>query len=95
MKNTDYQQKTFNRVAKAWKQPPAQKAPALGKKTVVQAVINKDGKLASTLVSMESGSKAWDAAALAAVQKAAPFDPLPRDFVYPSVEVHFHIGWER
>src|SRR5262245_53957320 len=72
-----YQKKTFQRVASAWKTPPSSAVPKIGAKTVVQAVIVKDGKLASSTVSTSSGSKAWDAAALAAVTKAAPFDQLP------------------
>jgi protein TonB len=87
-----YQKKTFARVAAAWKTPSAKSFPKVGAKTVVQAVIAKDGKLASTTVSMSSGSQAWDAAALAAVQKAAPFDPLPASYKYPSLEVHFHVS---
>ena len=89
-----YQQKVFARVAKAWKHPPLSKVPQPGRKAVVQAVIGKDGSLLSAFVSTESGSKPWDAAALAAVKKAAPFGPLPKDFAYPSVEVHFHVTWE-
>jgi periplasmic protein TonB len=87
-----YQKKTFARVAAAWKTPPAKSFPKVGAKAVVQAVIAKDGKLASTTVSMSSGSQVWDAAALAAVQKAAPFDPLPASYKYPSLEVHFHVS---
>jgi len=88
--DTAYQKKVFDRVAKRWTMPAS--FPAVGKKTVVQAVISKDGKLASAYVSMESGSKAWDEAALAAVKSAAPFDPLPKDYAYRSVEVHFHVA---
>ena len=87
-----YQKKTFSRVASAWKTPPASAFPKIGSKTVVQTVIAKDGKLASTTVSMSSGSEVWDAAALAAVKKAAPFDPLPASYKYPSLEVHFHVS---
>jgi len=64
----------------------------VGAKTVVQSVIAKDGKLASATVSMSSGSKEWDAAALSAVKKGAPFDPLPASYRYPSIEVHFHVS---
>jgi protein TonB len=64
----------------------------VGKKAVVQAVIAKDGALATTEVSMSSGKKGWDAAALKAVKAAAPFDPLPAGFSYPSVQVHFHVS---
>jgi protein TonB len=87
-----YQKRTFDRVAKAWKTPPAKATPKLGAKTVVQAVIAKDGKLASSTVSMSSGSKEWDAAALTAVKSAAPFDSLPASYKYPSLEVHFHVS---
>ena len=66
--------------------------PPVGKKTVVQAAILKDGSLATTEVSMSSGKKGWDAAALKAVKAAAPFDPLPAGFAYPSVQVHFHVS---
>jgi len=88
--DTTYQKKVFDRVAKLWKIPGS--LPAVGKKTVVQAVLSKDGRLVSATVTMESGSKAWDDAALAAVKSAAPFAPLPKDYPYPSVEVHFHVA---
>ncbi|TSC22921.1 TonB family protein [Corallococcus sp. Z5C101001] len=88
-----YQQQTFQRVAKAWKQPGPKGTPALGKKTIVQAILDKDGKLLSTAILTESGSKAWDAAALAAVKKAAPFPPLPKSATAPTMEAHFHFAW--
>jgi protein TonB len=87
-----YQKKTFDRVAKAWKTPATSQVPDVGKKTVVQAVIAKDGKLVSAVVSMKSGKKGWDDAALKAVKSASPFDPLPAGFKPPSVEVHFHVS---
>ena len=85
-----YQKKTFDRVAKTWKTP--KKTPAVGAKTVVQAVIAKDGRLASATVSMSSGVKEWDDAALAMVKRAAPYDPLPAGYEYPSLEAHFHVS---
>jgi protein TonB len=88
-----YQQKAFARVAKAWKQPAH--PPAAGKKVVVQALLDIDGKLLNAAVSMESGSKQWDAAALAAVKKAAPFDPLPKGYPQQTLEAHFHVSWEK
>ena len=90
LKDAAYQKKTFDRVAAKWKAPA--QVPAVGKKTVVQARIAKDGKLISTEVSMSSGVKAWDAAAEAAVKAAAPFDPLPADYKFPALEVHFHVS---
>lgn len=90
--DTSYQKKTFDRVAKAWKTPAASQIPEVGKKTVVQAVIAKDGKLISAVVSTSSNKKGWDTAALAAVRTAAPFDPLPGNYKASTVEVHFHVS---
>jgi protein TonB len=92
LKNTGYQNRTFEKVVRAWKAPAASQTPEVGKKTVVQAVIAKDGKLISAVVSMSSGKKGWDAATLAAVKSAAPFDPLPEGFAPPTIEVHFHVS---
>jgi protein TonB len=87
-----YQQAAFDKVARSFT-PPGTK-PALGKKTVVQAIIARDGKLISTTVGMTSGAKTWDDAALGAVKRAGPFAPLPASFPASSVEVHFHLSWE-
>ena len=91
--SASYQQKVYQRVAQRWRQPGAKQTPGVGKKTIVQAVVGKDGKLVNVAITTESGSKAWDAAALAAVKKAAPFDPLPKGYTSPTLEVHFHVGW--
>ncbi|MDL2717463.1 MAG: TonB family protein [Acidobacteriota bacterium] len=87
-----YQKKTFEKVAAKWKAPPGAETPAVGKKTVVQAVIDRDGKLVSAVVSLRSGKKGWDDAVLRAVASASPFDPLPSGFKPRSVEVHFHVS---
>lgn len=87
-----YQKTTFEKVVKAWKAPAASQIAEVGKKTVVQAVIKKDGKLVSALVSMKTGKKGWDEAALAAVKAAAPFDPLPGNYGASTIEVHFHFS---
>jgi protein TonB len=87
-KDAAYQQKAFQKVASAWKRPSA--SPAAGAKAVVIATIAADGTIAPPVLHMKSGSDAWDAAALAAVKSAAPFDPLPKSYPHPLVEVHFH-----
>jgi protein TonB len=92
LKDSAYQKRTYEKVAAKWKTPAAAEIPAVGKKTVVQAVITRDGALATTEISTSSGKKGWDAAALKAVTAAAPFDPLPLGFNYPSVQVHFHVS---
>ncbi len=46
-------------------------------------------------VSTESGSQQFDAAALAAVEKAAPFGPLPKGSPQETLEAHFHVSWAK
>ncbi len=87
-----YQKQAFDRVAKKWKAPGASRIPEVGRKTVVQAVIGRDGALVSAIVSLKSGKKGWDDATLKAVKSAAPFDPLPASFKPQSVEAHFHVS---
>ena len=93
LKDQAHQQKTFKKVGAAWKPPATSRYPRVGTKTVVRAVIAKTGKLVSTDVSTSSGSKEWDAAVDKAVRAAAPYDPLPRSFPYPSYEAHFHMSY--
>ena len=76
-----------DKVLKAWHS--ARGAP-VGKKTVLIALIGKDGKLQGLRDNMTTGFKPWDDAAVAAVRKAAPFAPLPRSWPHPTMEVHFH-----
>lgn len=83
-----YQQKTFEKVGRAWKRPAEMPEP--GSKSVVIVTILRDGSLLERKLHHESGSKAWDEAAMAAVKTAAPLDPLPKSYPRTSVEVHFH-----
>lgn len=82
-----YQKAVAAKISKVWK--PVAGAP-VGKKTVLIALIGKDGKLEGLRDNMTTGYKPWDDAAVAAVKAAAPFAPLPSTWVYPTLEVHFH-----
>jgi protein TonB len=82
-----YQKTAADKVLKVWK--PVAGAP-VGKKTVLIALIGKDGKLEGLRDNMTTGYKPWDDAAIAAVKAAAPFPPLPSSWRYPTLEVHFH-----
>jgi outer membrane biosynthesis protein TonB len=87
-KDAEYQKRAFQKIAAAWKRP--KESPAAGAKTVVITSIEAGGAASAPVLHMKSGSDGWDAAALAAVKAAAPFDPLPKSYAHPSVEVHFH-----
>lgn len=86
-KDVAYQNVAAEKVRKAWKSPPG--AP-VGKKTVLIALIGKDGKLQGLRENMTTGFKPWDDAAIKAVKDAQPFPPLPASWQYPTLEVHFH-----
>ena len=87
-----YQKKTYSRVAGSWKMP--KKMPAPGAKAVVKIIILKDGRTPAPTLHHQSGSDAWDAAALEALRSAKPFSPLPKDYRRESVEVHFHFIYD-
>ena len=86
-----YLQKMHKKVGSTWKRPP--EPPKAGSKAVVIVTILRDGSLLETKLHMKSGSDAWDASALDAVKRSAPFDPLPRSYPRTSVEVHFHFEY--
>jgi protein TonB len=90
LKDPAYQKQVFQKVAGLWKAPTS--TPAIGKKCVVQAILSRDGRVQSAFVSMESGVKAWDKAALAAVEKSSPFPPLPASYEQKTLEAHFHVA---
>ena len=88
-----YQQGVYKKVAGTWRWPA--ETPKPGSKAVVIATIRKDGTVPVPALHMKSGSDLWDAAALEAVRKASPFDPLPKTYRPPSVEVHFHFAYDK
>lgn len=88
-----YQKKVLDRVLARFRQP--KQLPKPGNKAVVQAVLDREGRLVSTTVSYSSGEPAWDAAAESAVKQAAPFPKLPDSYTFPTVEAHFHVTWAR
>jgi periplasmic protein TonB len=87
--NPAWQQKVYEKVSRAWVAPAAKDSPKPGQKTVVQVVVDGKGAIVSTLVSMESGAAKFDAAALAAVKRAAPY-PAP---LSSPAEFHVHVTW--
>lgn len=88
-----YRQKAYAKVAAVWKRPPV--LPKAGAKAVVITTIARDGSTTPPMLHMKSGSDPWDAAAVLAVQKSAPFDALPNSYPRASVEVHFHFECAR
>ena len=92
LRDPGYHQNVHQKVGSAWKRPA--QAPKEGARTVVIATILRDGSLMEgPRLHMKSGSDAWDAAAIDAVKRAAPFPPLPKSYPRTSLEVHFHFEY--
>ncbi len=87
--NPAWQQKVYEKVSRAWTGPSVKDAPKPGQKTVVQVVVDQKGAIVSTVVSMESGAPKFDAAALAAVKRGAPYPAPPSS----PAEFHVHVTW--
>ena len=90
-KDQAYQQTVYQKVAGAWRRPAGH--PKAGGKSVVIATILRDGKAPEVRLHHRSGSQAWDEAALAALEAARPFAPLPKSYTPTAVEVHFHFEY--
>lgn len=92
MKDSTYQKRTFDRVARLWKSPPPQAMPQVGARAVIKVTILRSGEAKNVGVLTPSGSQFWDAAALNAVKAAVPFDPFPPGSGGESADVNFQFA---
>ena len=72
-----YYTEIWERVRRQWVLPEALVKSAANLEAVVVARIRRDGALAKVWLEKSSGNSRLDASALRAVEKAAPFPPLP------------------
>ena len=80
-----YMRRMQMKIKSNW-EPPEQDT---SKRVVVFYTIKKNGKLGSYKVLKTSGSRALDRAAIKALKKSEPFEPLPEGFTKDYVEVQF------
>lgn len=78
----------ISRVRKSLWDNWAKHRPAGAAECEVAFTIVRTGKMVSPRVDVTSGDRAFDVAALSAVQDAAPFPPLPRGFPDRFLRVH-------
>lgn len=82
---TGYMRRMQMKIKSNW-DPPKQDA---SKRVVVFYKIKKNGKLSSSKIIQSSGNKDLDKAAINALKKSAPFEPLPENFKKDYVDVQF------
>lgn len=80
-----YMRELQRHIKAAWTPPKGNES----KRVVLLFKIAKDGKLLYVKVFKSSGVIAADQAAIKAVEMAAPFKPLPKEFQGKSVDIQF------
>ena len=80
-----YMREMQNKIKSNW-EPPQQYT---SKSVVISYTIMKDGKLGSYKIIQSSENNKMDKAAVKALKKSAPFEPLPANFLGDHVEVQF------
>lgn len=86
--NTDFQpymKELQKKVKSNWLPPKSEKNTHV----VAKFQIAKDGSLKSVSVLESSSVKEADAAAIAAIKAAAPFEPLPKSFDGDTIDIQF------
>ncbi|WP_187288555.1 energy transducer TonB [Desulfarculus baarsii] len=82
-----YYTEVWERIRRAWVLPEALAGDTSGAMAVVALRINRDGSLNKFWLEESSGNVRLDQSALRAVERAAPFPPLPADLLGPYHEV--------
>lgn len=67
----------FNKIRSNWRNPVSADAPIV---CLVYFQVIKSGRVIETRIEESSGIPAFDKACLTAIERSAPFPPLPRDF---------------
>ena len=86
-----YMKRMQDKIKSKWN-PPAQDRDA---QIVVKYRILRDGTLDSYGILSSSGLQALDSAAIAALQSASPFEPLPASFNRDSILVQFTFDYQK
>lgn len=80
-----YMAKVQRRITRKWRPPLSDYST----KVVVNYIIKKNGDLGKYSITESSGNSRMDVSATEALQKAAPFPPLPSGYNDDTLEVKF------
>ena len=81
----DYIENLQNEIRANWQPPQRNKSSRI----VARFSVAKNGQLLESKIAQSSNNKKADCAALAAIEKSAPFSPLPDTFSGPSIDIEF------
>jgi protein TonB len=79
------------KIELAWGYPP--EAAGAGGEVVITFVIGRNGRLDAIELVRGSGHRILDAAALDAIRKASPYDPIPAEYKIPNLQIRAHFSY--
>jgi TonB family protein len=86
---TSYMANVQNKIRSNWNPPNGDES----RKVVLVFKVGRDGNILSHSVNESSGDKVMDDAAVEALMKSQPFEPLPKDFSGNSVDIQFSFDY--
>ncbi len=82
------------KIELVWQYPYDAQIAGIQGNLVAEFVIGRDGRLASVELVQSSGRKILDDEAIGAIRKAAPYDPIPKEYTIPSLMIRAHFIYE-
>jgi periplasmic protein TonB len=82
------------KIELVWQYPYDAQIAGIQGELVVEFTIGRDGRLASVDLVQGSGRKILDDEAISAIRKAAPYDPIPKEYKIPELKIRGHFIYE-
>lgn len=82
------------KIELVWQYPYDAQIAGIQGDLVVEFVIGRDGRLASVDLLQGSRHKILDDEAIGAIRKAAPYDPIPKEYTIPNLKIRAHFIYE-
>ncbi|GAB4370159.1 MAG: hypothetical protein Kow00128_16940 [Deltaproteobacteria bacterium] len=82
------------KIELVWQYPYDAQIAGIQGDLVAEFVIARDGRLASVDLVRGSGQRILDEEAIGAIRKAAPYDPIPKEYTIPDLRIRAHFIYE-
>lgn len=82
------------KIELVWQYPYDAQIAGIQGDLVAEFVVGRDGRLASVELVQGSGQKILDDEAIGAIRKAAPYDPIPKEYTIPNLKIRAHFIYE-
>lgn len=82
------------KIELVWQYPYDAQIAGIQGELLAEFVIGRDGRLASVTLLQGSGQKILDDEAIGAIRKAAPYDPIPKEYAIPDLKIRAHFIYE-